>query len=83
MDPIEKLHSFLRPMQIEEDFDPVEVAIATIEELQSWQTVAIDSYNAIDAYLREVNPILPEHYGMPVDGIRRTLEYVRDNLETS
>lgn len=46
-------------------------------ELQAWIDVAVESNRAIDTYLRTVDPTLPEHYGMPVDGVRRVVESLR------
>ena len=43
------------------------------EECESWRTVAAQSNRDIDAWLRQIYPFLPEHYGMPLDGIRRAL----------
>lgn len=45
-------------------------------ELEAWNTVAADSNKELDRYLREVMPGLPEHYGMPVDGVRRVVKYL-------
>lgn len=41
---------------------------------KAWNQVAMESNKAVDAYLREVHSGLPEHYGMPVDGIRLVVE---------
>ena len=41
---------------------------------KGWIEVAVESNKAIDSYLRELEPDLEEHYGMPVDGIRKVLK---------
>jgi len=41
-----------------------------IAELEAWQSVAVDSNKAIEKYLREKCPALPEEYGMPLDAVR-------------
>jgi hypothetical protein len=41
---------------------------------QAWMRVAEESNKAVDAYLRAVDPTLPVHYGMPVDGVRRIVQ---------
>lgn len=43
---------------------------SSLAEANGWATVAAESNKAIDAYLRSVDPTLPEHYGMPIDGVR-------------
>lgn len=50
-----------------------------VQECEAWRRVAVDSNKAIDAYLRQLDPALPEHYGMPVDGIRRTVKEIKTN----
>lgn len=52
-----------------------------VAALESWQQVATDSNKAVDDYLRKINPALPKHYGMPVDGVRIVVEQLRDVLE--
>jgi hypothetical protein len=42
----------------------------------AWIRTAIEANKTLDAYLRSINPQLPEHYGMPVDGVRQTVEAV-------
>lgn len=44
-------------------------------ECEGWRTVAADAFKAIDAYARSIYPELPEHYGMPVDGVRKAVEH--------
>ena len=46
----------------------------TKTEQDAWVEVTVESNKAIDAYLREIWPELPEHYGMPVDGVRKVVE---------
>jgi hypothetical protein len=53
-------------------------------EQEAWIEVATESNIAVDAYLREVWPDLPEHYGMPVDGVRKVisrLEAIKEAAE--
>lgn len=52
--------------------------VGIAEDRIAWSDVAAESNRAIDAYLREVDPTLPEHYGMPVDGIRRVVAGIRN-----
>ena len=47
-----------------------------IAELRAWNNVAAESNKSVDAYLRQLYPDLPEHYGMPVDCIRQTIEHL-------
>lgn len=47
-----------------------------LNECEAWRRVAVESNKAIDTYLRELMPGLPEHYGMPVDGIRRVVDHL-------
>jgi len=49
-------------------------------ETEAWNEVAAQSNRDLDAYLRTVDPTLPEHYGMPVDGVRRVVESLRTAL---
>lgn len=58
----------------------VEAMAKRIAELEPWQEVAIQSNNAIDAYLREKKPDLPDHYGMPVDGVRMVIAELEENV---
>jgi hypothetical protein len=44
------------------------------DECEGWRSVAVDAFKAIDAYARSIFPELPEHYGMPVDGVRKAFE---------
>lgn len=44
---------------------------------EAWMKVAVESNKALDAYLRSVDPDLPEHYGMPTDGVRLVVERLR------
>lgn len=62
----------------------LKAAEAERAELENWQNVAVEANKALDAYLRTKEPDLPEHYGMPVDGVRiviEGLEIERDGLE--
>jgi hypothetical protein len=43
---------------------------------EAWMKVAQESNIAIDQYLRKLKPDLPEHYGMPVDGVRMVVEHL-------
>lgn len=66
----------MNPEAFEAAFGPAET------ELEAWSQVAAESNHALDAYLREVDPTLPEHYGMPVDGVRQVVEKLQLNLES-
>lgn len=44
--------------------------LRSIKAGDAWIRVAEDSNRDIDQLLREYDPTLPKHYGMPVDGIR-------------
>lgn len=44
-----------------------------LDERVAWSNVAARSNWDIDEYLRTIYPALGEHYGMPVDGIRRAV----------
>lgn len=46
-------------------------------ECEAWRAVAVESNKSVDAYLRSIMPALPLHYGMPVDGVRKVIEFVR------
>lgn len=48
---------------------------------QAWIKVAVESNQAVDKYLRSVDPSLPKHYGMPVDGVRRVIQTLQTELE--
>lgn len=47
-----------------------------INLLEPWQATAAESFMAIESYCRKLYPELPEHYGMPQDGVRKTIEYL-------
>ncbi len=51
-------------------------AIDELQEERGWIQVVIQSNNAVDALLRKYNPGLPEHYGMPVDGLQLTIDHI-------
>lgn len=44
-----------------------------LDERVAWSNVAAQSNRDVDDYLRTIYPALGEHYGMPVDGIRRAV----------
>ena len=48
-----------------------------VAAIEDWNAVAVESNNAVEEYLRSVYPDLPEHYGMPVDGVRMVVEYFK------
>ena len=50
-------------------------------EQESWIEVAAEANRNLDAYLREVMPELPEHYGMPADGVRMVVKKLQKQLE--
>ncbi len=52
-------------------------------ELEAWQQVAADANKAFDAYLREVYPSLPEHYGMSLDGVMQVVRYLTRSEDPS
>lgn len=52
-----------------------------IEELKGANNMASQAFQSLDDYLHSINPDLPEHYGMPVDGVRQTVEYVKAQAE--
>jgi len=54
------------------DFGPNEMTAA-------WAEVAAQSNRDLDAYLRTIDPTLPEHYGMPTDGVRRVVKKLTNN----
>lgn len=58
-------------------------AADALEAAQAWSEVATESNKAIDAYLRSLLPSLPEHYGMPVDGIRRVFKSLVEQLASA
>ena len=45
----------------------------SLDELVGMCRVAVDAVRSVDAYLRDLHPALPKHYGMPVDGVRHTI----------
>lgn len=47
-------------------------------ECSAWRQVAVDSNRALHAYLRDHGE--PEHYGMPVDGVRHVVERLQSKL---
>lgn len=44
-----------------------------VAELRAWQQTATDSHARLDAMLRQLVEGLPQHYGMPQDGVRITV----------
>lgn len=44
-----------------------------LDERVAWSNVAAQSNRDVDDYLRTIYPALGEHYGMPVDGVRRAV----------
>lgn len=49
-------------------------------EAEAWMAVAVEANRDLDAYLREVMPELPEHYGMPVNGVRKVVQKLQDDI---
>jgi hypothetical protein len=49
----------------------------TIAEQKAWIHVAVEAFKELDNYLRTIDPSLPRHYGMPVDGVRRVIESIQ------
>ena len=50
----------------------------SIGEIIGWYKVAHEAFIEQDALLRKENPKLPKFYGMPVTGIRKTIEYIKN-----
>lgn len=53
------------------------------DEQKAWIAVAVESNKAIDAFCREVFPDLPEHCGMPVDGVRKAFLAAKDERDSA
>jgi hypothetical protein len=52
-----------------------------IVEQRAWIRVAAESNGAVGAYLRKIDPSLEEPYGMPVDGVRRVVEKLQQEID--
>lgn len=52
-----------------------------LDERVAWSNVAAQSNRDVDEYLRTIFPSLGEHYGMPVDGVRRAVAAHHDAAE--
>ncbi len=57
--------------------DQLDAKDRKIAELDAWNKTASDAFDSLDSYLHSVNEDLPEHYGMPVDGVKATIEKLR------
>jgi predicted nucleic acid-binding Zn-ribbon protein len=51
-----------------------------VAEQKAWIQVAAESNGAVDAYLKQIEPSLEEPYGMPVDGVRRVVEMLQEQI---
>jgi predicted HAD superfamily Cof-like phosphohydrolase len=55
----------------------------TLTHDEAWIQTAVGANHSLDAYLRSIDPTLPEHYGMPVDGVRYVIERLQRKEEAA